>query len=139
MSLFNKKKKLAQKHSLSSKVIRSLNYVPVDYTYTRDFLLSSDENLEESRRLLKNVSPDELCADMADPFIDSRVRSEQVEGKEQFTKNVTTVYHLTEEAMTEGARAKLLDEKLTRLMEENEKRQEELLALCQNKTFGGIF
>lgn len=101
MKLFNRMKR-KRRHSLGKgndtaislhKEMEILNYTPIDYRYTvpyADFLQNAEKNF---RRLINATSPDDLCENMLDSFINAAVGEMKASAEEQYTHHIHFISH----------------------------------------------
>lgn len=129
MKWFNKRKKQnekqGEKNLLTQKIIKALNYTPVDYIHSDKFLRDGEDPVEEMRKKLARANPDNLCDTMLDPSIDADTLNENVYGKQQRIHHINTILQLTDSALEEAAKApflrKVLQEDREKLVAEREK------------------
>ena len=122
MKLFNKRKKQndkqGEKNLLTQKIIKALNYTPVDYNHSDKFLNDGQDPVEEARKKLAGTNLDNLCDTMLDPSIDADTLNENVYGKQQRIHHINTILQLTDSALEEAVKAPFLR---TVLMDDREK------------------
>ena len=129
MKWFNKRKKQndkqGEKNLLTQKIIKALNYTPVDYIHSDKFLADGKDPVKAMRKKLVGTNPDNLCDTMLDPSIDADTLSENVYGKQQRIHHINTILQLTDSAMEEAVKApclrKVLQEDLEKLVAERDK------------------
>lgn len=75
------------------KEIDVLNYVPIEYRYTRKW--TDFNNIAESyfRKVVAKTNIDELDHDMFDALIDSEMTDMLTSAKEQYTHHTRTIYN----------------------------------------------
>ena len=109
MRLFSRKKTNEKdgerNNSLTDKVIKVLNYTPVEYTHSPNFLKDGEDPLKDFREKLAHIQLDELCDTMLDPTIESDTYSEVVYGEKQYLYHLNTIIQLTDAAKEEYLRA----------------------------------
>ena len=122
MKLFNRRKKQndkqGEKNLLTQKIIKALNYTPVDYNHSDKFISDGQDPVEAARKKLAGTNPDNLCDTMLDPSIDADTLNENVYGKQQRIHHINTILQLTDSALEEAVKAPFLR---TVLMEDREK------------------
>ncbi len=129
MKWFSKRKnrndKQGEKNLLTQKIIRALNYTPVDYNHSEKFISNGQDPVDAARRILARTNPDNLCDTMLDPSIDADTLSEKIYGKRQRIHHINTILQLTDSALEEAAKApylrKVLMEDREKLVAEREK------------------
>lgn len=129
MKLFNRRKKQndkqGEKNLLTQKIIKALNYTPVDYNHSDKFLSDGQAPVEATRKKLAGTNPDNLCDTMLDPSIDADTLNENVYGKQQKIHHINTILQLTDSAMEEAVKApclrKVLQEDREKLVAERDK------------------
>lgn len=129
MKWFNKSKKQndkqGEKNLLTHKIIKALNYTPVDYIHSDKFLADGQDPVEAMRKKLARTNPDNLCDTMLDPSIDADTLNENVYGKQQRIHHINTILQLTDSAMEEAVKApclrKVLQEDREKLVAERDK------------------
>lgn len=122
MKRFNKRKKQndkqGEKNLLTQKIIKALNYTPVDYIHSDKFLSDGQDPVEATYKKLAGTNPDNLCDTMLDPSIDADTLNENVYGKQQRIHHINTILQLTDSALEEAVKAPFLR---TVLLEDREK------------------
>ena len=121
----NEKNNQGEKNLLTDKIIKALNYTPVDYVHSEKFISDGQDPVDATRKKLATTNPDSLCDTMLDPSIDADTINENVFGKNQQIHHINTILQITDSAIEEGAKApyikELLLEDRERLIAERDK------------------
>lgn len=136
MKRFNKRKKQndkqGEKNLLTQKIIKALNYTPVDYNHSDKFLSDGQDPIEATRRMLAKTNPDNLCDTMLDPSIDADTLSENVYGKQQRIHHINTILQLTDSALEEASKAPFLRNVLQEDREKLTAERDKLIAIRES-------
>lgn len=76
-----------------SKMFEPLNYGPIPYEFSDEFLNYIKSAPDEFKRRATKTNIDDLNFDMFDPGIDSRISRELVVAEQQFTYHIGTIEH----------------------------------------------
>lgn len=136
MKWFNRRKKQndkqGEKNLLTQKIIKALNYTPVDYNHSNKFLSDGQDPIEATRRMLAKTNPDNLCDTMLDPRIDADTLSENVYGKQQRIHHINTILQLTDSALEEASKAPFLRNVLQEDREKLTAERDKLVAIRES-------
>lgn len=116
MKWFNKRRKSGkggEKNVITEKIIRALNYTPVEYVHSDKFIADSVSPVDDMRAKLRNTAPDNLCDTILDPSIDADILNENVFGRKQYINHLDTILQLADSASEEAVKAVFLKTALT--------------------------
>lgn len=136
MKWFNKQKKHnekeGEKNLLTQKIIKVLNYTPVDYIHSDKFIADGQDPIADIRKKLTGTNPDNLCDTMLDPSIDADTVNENVFGKQQQIHHINMILQLSDSATEEAAKVPYLKKVLTEDREKLAAERDKLLAIRES-------
>lgn len=94
---FNKRKSTVQ-HTESEidclrKKLPVLNYVPVDYAYSREYLQFYSNASKLLSSIIDNTPVDDLTPDVCDALVDSVFAQQLASAQQQFTRHLESIEH----------------------------------------------
>lgn len=96
MSFFRKKKRAVGKGTDKVVTLRKefevLNCTPIDYMYSTDFIEFIKKIKNELKQIIQKLSIDELCEDVMDYYIDSKINEMKAIAKEQYTYHMEIIH-----------------------------------------------